>query len=73
MIQHNNSTAFTRLSESAKNDGVIVEGLAEALVNHPDLVKKYLMTEAVNVDEHRLTALHTALINGGLFVYVPKT
>ena len=72
VIQHNNSTAFTRLSESAKNDGVIVEGLAEALVNHPDLVKKYLMTEAVNVDEHRLTALHTALINGGLFVYVPK-
>lgn len=39
VIQHNNSTAFTRLSESAKNDGVIVEGLAEALVNHPDLVK----------------------------------
>ena len=72
VIQHNNSTAFTRLSESAKNDGVIVEGLAEALVNNPDLVKKYLMTEAVNVDEHRITALHTALINGGLFVYVPK-
>ena len=30
------------------------------------------MTDAVSVDEHRLTALHTALINGGVFVYVPK-
>ena len=30
------------------------------------------MTDAVNVDEHRLTALHTALMNGGVFVYVPK-
>ena len=30
------------------------------------------MTEAVQVDEHRLTALHAALINGGVFVYVPK-
>ena len=30
------------------------------------------MTDAVSVDEHRLTALHTTLINGGVFVYVPK-
>ena len=30
------------------------------------------MTKAVDVDEHRLTALHTALVNGGIFVYVPK-
>lgn len=30
------------------------------------------MKEAVVVDEHRLTALHTALLNGGMFVYVPK-
>ena len=30
------------------------------------------MTKAVDIDEHRLTALHTALMNGGIFVYVPK-
>jgi Fe-S cluster assembly protein SufD len=30
------------------------------------------MTEGVKVDEHRLTALHAALMNGGVFVYVPK-
>ena len=53
-------------------DGVIVEGLSDALNNHPDLVKKYFMTEATSVDEHRLTALHAALLNGGVFVYVPK-
>ena len=29
------------------------------------------MTKAVDIDEHRLTALHT-LMNGGIFVYVPK-
>ena len=60
------------MSDQAKQDGVIIEGLSEALVNHGDLVQKYLMTEAVQVDEHRLTALHAALINGGVFVYVPK-
>lgn len=72
IIQHNNSLAFTRVSQSAKKDGVIVEGLSEALVNHPDLVQKYYMKDAVSVDEHRITALHTALMNGGVFVYVPK-
>ncbi|AMY05399.1 Fe-S cluster assembly protein SufD [Staphylococcus condimenti] len=72
IIQHNNTLAFSRVSESAQKDGVIIEGLAEALVNHGDLVQKYLMQDAVTVDEHRLTALHTALINGGIFVYVPK-
>lgn len=51
---------------------MIIEGLSEALVNHSDLVQKYFMTEAVDIDEHRLTALHTALLNGGVFVYVPK-
>lgn len=72
IIQHNNDLAFTQVSDQAKNDGVIIEGLSEALVNHSDLVQKYFMTKAVNVDEHRLTALHTALVNGGIFVYVPK-
>lgn len=72
IIQHNNSLAFTRVSQSAKKDGVIVEGLSEALVNHPDLVQKYYMKDAVSIDEHRITALHTALMNGGVFVYVPK-
>ena len=72
IIQHNNTLAYTQVSDQAKQDGVIIEGLSEALVNHGDLVQKYLMTEAVQVDEHRLTALHAALINGGVFVYVPK-
>lgn len=72
VIQHNNTLAYTKVSDSAKNDGVIIEGLSDALKNHPDLVKKYFMNDTVTVDEHRLTALHTALVNGGMFVYVPK-
>ena len=72
VIQHNNSLAYSQVSEQASSNGVIVEGLEQALINHSDLVQKYFMTEAVTIDEHRLTALHTALVNGGLFVYVPK-
>lgn len=72
VIQHNNDLAYSQVSEQAKNDGVIIEGLHEALVNHSELVQKYYMTQAVDIDEHRLTAIHTALMNGGIFVYVPK-
>ncbi|WP_415425821.1 Fe-S cluster assembly protein SufD [Staphylococcus borealis] len=72
VVQHNNALAYTQVSQETQDNGVIIEGLSEALVNHGDLVQKYLMTDAVSVDEHRLTALHTALINGGVFVYVPK-
>src|SRR5699024_4693811 len=43
-----------------------------ALKEHEDLVKKYYMQDAVSIDEHKLTALHAAFLNGGIFVYVPK-
>lgn len=72
VVQHNNALAYTQVSDQAQKNGVIIEGLSEALINHGELVQKYLMTDTVSVDEHRLTALHTALINGGVFVYVPK-
>ncbi|MCS4486845.1 Fe-S cluster assembly protein SufD [Staphylococcus americanisciuri] len=72
IIQHNNALAFTKVNEQAQQDGVIIEHISEALINHSDLVEKYYMKDAVTVDEHRLTALHAALMNGGVFVYVPK-
>jgi len=72
IIQHNNDLAFTQVSEQANHNNVIIEGLSKALQDHSELVEKYLMKDAVTVDEHRLTALHTALLNGGVFVYVPK-
>ncbi|MCD0799665.1 Fe-S cluster assembly protein SufD, partial [Staphylococcus aureus] len=72
VIQHNNTIAYTQVDDNASKDGVIVEGLADALMNHSDLVQKHFMKDAVTVDEHRITALHTALVNGGVFVYVPK-
>ncbi len=67
VIQHNNTIAYTQVDDNASKDGVIVEGLADALMNHSDLVIDF-MKDAVTVDEHRITALHTALVNGGVFV-----
>lgn len=72
IIQRNNSVAYATLSEDLKAQGVIFTDIFTAIKEHEELVKKYYMTEAVSVDEHRLTALHAALMNGGVFVYVPK-
>ncbi|MBI0577585.1 Fe-S cluster assembly protein SufD [Neobacillus cucumis] len=71
-IQRNQTPAFLSLSEELKNKGVIFTDLITAAKEHGDLLKKYYMTQAVNADEHRLTALHAALVNGGVFLYIPK-
>ena len=57
--------------ETAMQD-VLVMDLFEALQQYPELVKPYYMTKAVPVDEDSLTAYHAAMVNSGIFIYVPK-
>jgi len=71
-IQRNNTPAFIKTSQELADKGVIFTDMLTAVREHGELVQKYFMTEAVKVDEHKLTALHAALVNGGVFVYVPK-
>ncbi|MEH7548714.1 MULTISPECIES: Fe-S cluster assembly protein SufD [Bacillaceae] len=71
-IQRNQTPAFLTLSEELKSKGVIFTDLLTAAREHGDLLKKYYMTQAINMDENRLTALHAALVNGGVFLYIPK-
>ncbi|MER1986900.1 MAG: Fe-S cluster assembly protein SufD [Solibacillus sp.] len=71
-IQRNNTPAFIQVSQELTNKGVIVTDIQTAIREHADLVEKYFMTTAVKVDEQKLTAYHAALVNGGVFVYVPR-
>lgn len=72
VIQRNHTPAFGALDEQLKAKGVVFTDIQTALREHGELVEKYYMNDAVHVDEHRLTALHAALMNGGVFLYVPK-
>lgn len=72
LIERNQSVAFAKLSDELKNKGVIFTDIETALVEHEELVKKHFMKDVVSVDEHKLTALHAAMVNGGVFIYVPK-
>ncbi len=71
LVQHDSSVVFVRMSPELESQGVILKSLEQAAADHPELVQQYFM-QAVKKDEHRLTALHAALWNGGLFLYVPK-
>ena len=71
-VQRNNTPAYVSLSETLKEQGVIFTDIITAAREHSELVQKYFMTKGIKTDEHRLTALHAALMNGGIFIYVPK-
>ncbi|MEW5322678.1 Fe-S cluster assembly protein SufD [Geobacillus thermoleovorans] len=70
-VQRNHTPAYVSLSDELKEKGVIFTDIFTAASEHGDLLKNYFM-RAVKPDEHRLAALHAALFNGGVFVYVPK-
>ena len=72
IILRNQAVAYHTVQEELTAKGVIFTDIFTALQEHSELVEKYYMTDAVQVDEHKLTALHAALMNGGVFVYVPK-
>ncbi|AST93160.1 MULTISPECIES: Fe-S cluster assembly protein SufD [Sutcliffiella] len=71
-VQVDNTALYTSLSEELTSKGVIFTDIFTAAKNHSELVEKYFMKDGVKVDEHKLAALHAALLNGGAFLYVPK-
>ncbi|PKR78080.1 Fe-S cluster assembly protein SufD [Halalkalibacillus sediminis] len=72
IIVRNNDVAYSSLSQDIKDQGVIFTDIFTALQDHEELVKKYFMQDGVSVDENQLTARHAALLNSGIFLYVPK-
>ncbi|MFO7977574.1 MAG: Fe-S cluster assembly protein SufD [Bacteroidales bacterium] len=52
-------------------DGTIIGSLAKAMEVYPDLVDQYL-GKAAHMENNSLTALNTAFMQDGLFIYVPQ-
>ncbi|MFZ0544748.1 MAG: Fe-S cluster assembly protein SufD [Candidatus Promineifilaceae bacterium] len=71
LVQVDGVTQNYDLSEELKAQGVIFCDMDTAVREHPELVQKYFMTEAVMVDEGKFAALHGAMWRGGTFLYVP--
>ncbi len=61
----------TSYREELKKKGVIFLSISEAIIEYPDLVRKY-MGSVVPVTDNFFAALNCAVFTDGTFVYIPK-
>ena len=66
------NAAVTRPVGRADLGGAVFMDLASAVKRHPDVVKRFLLTQAVSGREDALSALHAAFWTGGTLLFVPK-
>lgn len=71
IVQRDSDAVYSNLAEDLAAQGVVFTDLGSALQSHGEIVRKHFMS-VVRKDENLLTALHTALWSGGVFLYVPK-
>ena len=64
-------SVITTYKEQLAKDGIIFCSLSEAVIEHPELVKKYLGS-VVPATDNFFAALNSAVFSDGSFVYIPK-
>lgn len=72
LLEVDGAVSKVEVSDALKEQGVIFCDMHTAVREHPDLVQKYFMTEAVRIDEGKFAAMHGAFWRGGTFLYVPR-
>lgn len=61
----------TTFQKTLEDKGIIFCSLSEAIVNHPELIKKYLGS-VVPYGDNFFSALNSAVFTDGSFCYIPK-
>src|SRR5206468_4645625 len=69
--QYDSEVVYHSLKEDLEKQGVLFLGTDQALVEHPELVRKYFGTIIPPAD-NKFAALNSAVWSGGSFIYVPK-
>ncbi len=72
LIYRDGGVLYGEETEDLGRRGVIFTDLQSAVHEHPELLQRYFMTEAVTPDANKFTALHAALWDTGCFVFVPR-
>jgi Fe-S cluster assembly protein SufB len=68
--QYDSEVVYHSVKEELSKIGVVFMGTDQALIEYPDIVKKYFGT-IVPPEDNKFAALNTAVWSGGSFVYVP--
>ena len=69
--QYDSEVVYHSVKEELSKLGVVFMGTDQALIEYPEIVKKYLGT-VVPPEDNKFAALNSAVWSGGSFVYVPK-
>jgi Fe-S cluster assembly protein SufB len=69
--QFDSEMIYHKLKENLESQGIIFEGIDDALQNHPDLFREYFAS-VVPPGDNKFAALNSAVWSGGSFIYVPK-
>ena len=64
--------ALSRQPDAAHIGGAVFVDMARAVKDYPDLIKRYLLTEAVTPASDIFAALHAAFWTSGSLLYLPK-
>lgn len=72
IIQKGQSTGQVQLDPELQAQGVIVTDVFTALQTYPQLLRKYYFKSALRPDEDKLISYNCALMNNGIFIYIPE-
>jgi Fe-S cluster assembly protein SufD len=70
-IEHING-CLSRQPDTTRLGGAVLVDLSQAATQYPDILKRYLLTEAVKPSDDIFAALHGAFWTSGTLLYVPK-
>ena len=71
LVEIDGRVVHTDLNPELTEKGVVLASLRDAMESHPELLEKYLATEAVPAEEGKFQALNAALWTDGIFLHVP--
>src|SRR6478735_1330502 len=69
--QYDSEVVYHSVKEELSKLGVVFMGTDQALIEYPDVFRKYFGT-VVPPEDNKFSALNSAVWSGGSFVYVPK-
>ena len=69
--QYDSEVVYHSVREELTKIGVVFMGMDQALIEYPDIVRKWMGT-VVPPEDNKFAALNSAVWSGGSFVYVPK-
>jgi Fe-S cluster assembly protein SufD len=68
-----NNTVFRgATSKKSLPSGVVVTTIADAVIQHGELLKQHFMAQPQKLGSTKFAALHTAFVRDGAFIYVPR-